>query len=113
MRALAFLLIAVPLAAPAAAQGVSMEALQHLEACLAGLDPDSVAARAEAYAAERGYEDRIGALCAAGDRNGAAALEEAFMGDYFAADPEGERMMTCIWGSFANAGTETIHPCDQ
>ena len=99
------------LAAPAAAQDED-DISARLEACSAGIDPEAVGARADAFAATRGYEARVAELCAAGDRDGAAAFAAEVEADFYARDADAARMRACLIEALGRADFGA-HVCDE
>jgi hypothetical protein len=87
------LALSLLLAAPALAQD-DIEA--RFDACIGGIDVDAVGARAEAFAAARGYEARVAELCAAGDVAGATAFKKELEAAFYAGDPDAARMRACL-----------------
>ena len=90
--ALAFLL----LAAPAVAQQRTPEEIQaQVEACTAGVDVQAVTARAEAWAAEAGFEAKVAALCTT-DASAAVAFAEETQDAFYAQDAEAATLRACL-----------------
>jgi hypothetical protein len=89
-------LAALLLAAPALAQDPGADIQARLDACLGAVDVDAIGARAEAFAAERGYEARVAELCAAGDDAGALAYARQVEDAFYAGDSDAARMRACL-----------------
>jgi hypothetical protein len=104
------LLLSLLLAAPALAQG-DIEA--RLSACMGPIDTDAIGARAEAFGAERDYEARLAALCAAGDEAGALAFSRETEGAFYAGDPEAARMRACLVEVLGEAAVATDTACEE
>jgi hypothetical protein len=99
------------LAAPAAAQDPGID--ERLNACMAGLDPDAIGVRAEAFADARGYDARVAELCGAGDRDGAAAFAAKIEADFYAQDAEAARMRGCVAEALGHDDFQARHVCDD
>jgi hypothetical protein len=99
------------LAAPALAQDPGSE--ERMNACLAGIDVDAIGVRAEAFAEARGYDARVAALCAAGDRDGAAAFAAKVEADFYARDADAARMRGCIADVLGHDDFQAGHVCDE
>jgi hypothetical protein len=100
---IAFLL----LAAPALAQDPAADLEAEVNACIEGLDVGAITGRAEAWAAERDYEARVAALCAAGDQPAADALAVEIQDSFYAQDPEAAGLRACL---AAALGEEALTP---
>jgi hypothetical protein len=100
------------LAAPALAQDpAAIEA--RMNACLAGVDLDAIGVRAEAFADARGYDARVAELCAAGDRDGAAAFAAKVEADFYARDADAARMRGCVAEALGHDDFRAGHVCDE
>ena len=84
------------LAGPALAQDAAEDIATRMEACMAGVDLDALAARAEAFSDAQDYQARLDALCAAGDPEGAAAYAAGAEESFYAADPDAATLHACL-----------------
>ena len=100
------------LAAPAAAQDrAGIE--ERMNACVAGIDVHAIGVRAEAFADARDYEARVAELCAAGDRDGAAAFAAEVEANFYAQDAEAAGMRACLVEVLGRADLGADHVCDR
>ena len=99
-----------------------LEALEAYEDCLDGVDLEAMEARYERLAEAQDIEPRLEAACAAGDRDGAAALWESFEAELYAG-PDGMRAKECLYAQVAAMRayltelgqdfSEDPHVCDE
>lgn len=101
------------LAAPALAQDAGADIEARLDACLGAIDTDAIGARAAAFAAARGDEARVAALCAAGDEAGALAVVRAMEDAFYAQDPEAARFRGCLVEVLGEDAIATGTACDE